>query len=427
MAVSELRRLAVLQECDLLGRPVEGELSGLVRVAAAVAGVPTASLNLLDETRQCQLTTVGFEGRTTPRAQSMCAVRFDAGVPVHVPDARRSPDYADNPWVTGELGTVRCYVSYPLITPDGFALGTLCVFDVVERTMSADQLDRLQDIAGAVVALIERRRQARRVAELAVEAETQRAQHSLAAHELEIARDALASRSRELERSNAELSEFAAVASHDLRSPLAVIDGYLGLLLDVYGAGLEERACDWVRVARTAVGRMLSLTEALLVYAQAGAGSCPREPVALSDVLGHVLDDLEADLSRVGAQVVAESLPVVDADPVLMRQLLQNLLANAIAHRDPERPCLVHVSAVESDGGWTVTVADHGRGVPLEYRERVFAMFTRVDPSSRAGSGIGLATCARIVDGHGGRIWIEETPGGGATVRFTLGVGALVG
>ncbi|BAL88607.1 putative multi-sensor signal transduction histidine kinase [Actinoplanes missouriensis 431] len=143
------------------------ELGAVVRIAAAVAGVPTAALNLIDEGRQVQVVTAGFPGRDCDRADAMCAVRLGTGRPVHVPDARLDPDYRDNPWVTGELGLVRFYANAPLITPDGSVLGTLCVFDTVPHELTAEQLDRLQDLAGVIVALVEGRRQTRTVAEFA--------------------------------------------------------------------------------------------------------------------------------------------------------------------------------------------------------------------------------------------------------------------
>jgi signal transduction histidine kinase len=414
MSVAERLRVAALQEYELLDRPADAELEALVRVATAVADVPTATLNLIDSEYQCQLASVGFEGRRTPRSDSMCAISFRSGRTVHVPDARQEPMYADNPWVDGRLGAVRCYASVPLVNADGFALGTLCVFDQVERCLTDEQLARLRDLGTALVALFERRRQARRNAELAVEAQNQRAQ-------LEAAHRELSDRRRELERSNAELAEFAAVASHDLRSPLGAIDGYLTLLLDVYGDDIPARGRDWVGVARTAVARMLSLTESLLSYARAGAATCEREPVDVAALVEQVSADLRNELRAVAATVeVQPSAPPVDADPVLLRQLLQNLVANAVKHRDPERACRIDVSVGTDDDGWVVAVADHGRGIPAEDRERVFAMFTRLDDAPPGGSGIGLATCTRIVDQHGGRIWIEDTPGGGATVCFFL-------
>ncbi|BCJ49096.1 hypothetical protein Asp14428_05710 [Actinoplanes sp. NBRC 14428] len=174
MSGDERARLAALHEYRLLDAPADDELEAVVRVAATVAGVPTATLNLIDEHRQCQLTTTGFEGGDSDRADSMCAVRFESGEFVHVPDASRDPVYAANPWVTGLLADVRFYASAPLVTPQGHALGTLCVFDSVPRRLDDGQIARLCDLARVILALFERRRQARENARLLAEAEERR-------------------------------------------------------------------------------------------------------------------------------------------------------------------------------------------------------------------------------------------------------------
>ena len=167
----EPRRLAALHEFRLLDTPADDELKAVVRVAAMVAGVPTATLNLIDEHRQCQLATTGFEGGDSPRSDSMCAIRLAGGEFVHVPDASDDPVYQHNPWVTGTLAHVRFYASAPLITTDGHAMGTLCVFDTVPHHLTDEQIARLQDLAQITLALFECRRQARLNAELAAAAE----------------------------------------------------------------------------------------------------------------------------------------------------------------------------------------------------------------------------------------------------------------
>lgn len=161
----EAARLAALRDYRLLDAPADDELTAVVRAAALVAGVPHATLNLVDEDRQCQLTTVGFEGADSARADSMCALHFEQGLLVHVPDASRDLRFARNPWVDGRLGHVRTYASAPLVSPDGHALGSLCVFDTVPGPVAAERLAVLQDLAGVLVALFERRRQAREAAE----------------------------------------------------------------------------------------------------------------------------------------------------------------------------------------------------------------------------------------------------------------------
>lgn len=172
--MGDAQRVAELHEYGLLDAPVDDELEAVVRMAAAVAGVATATLNLIDAHRQCQLTSVGFDGADTPRRDSMCAVRFRQGRTVWTSDASTHPDYATNPWVTGLLATVRFYASVPLISPSGHVLGTLCVFDSAPKSLTEDQVRLLEDAAGVVVALFERRRQARANAALAAEAHEQR-------------------------------------------------------------------------------------------------------------------------------------------------------------------------------------------------------------------------------------------------------------
>ena len=165
---------AALHEYQMLDAPPPDELRAVVRVAAAVAGVPAAALNLLDEHRQYQIATVGTPARDCARADSMCVVRLSGGRPVQVPDARADPDYRANPWVTGEFAQIRFYAEAPLITPDGHILGTLCVFDTEPGEISAEQMACLEDLAGVVVAFFERRRRARAVEEYATATEARK-------------------------------------------------------------------------------------------------------------------------------------------------------------------------------------------------------------------------------------------------------------
>ncbi|GLY02679.1 MULTISPECIES: PAS domain S-box protein [Actinoplanes] len=186
MGGNERARLAELHEYGLLDLPAGDELEALVRLAAAAVGVPYGTLNLIDENRQCQLTTVGFDGGDSARSDSMCAVHFQDGEPVCLADAREHPGYATNPWVTGILGDVRFYLSVPLVTPGGHALGTLCLFDTEPGEAGAERVARAVDAAGVVVAQFERRRQARINAELAAEADRQRERFAVAVRELEV-------------------------------------------------------------------------------------------------------------------------------------------------------------------------------------------------------------------------------------------------
>ncbi|MBM7775568.1 PAS domain S-box-containing protein [Actinokineospora baliensis] len=671
--MSEIARLAALHEYGVLDAPADDELSAVVRVAAHVAGVPTASLNLLDEHRQCQLTTVGFDGANSPRVDSMCETVVSTGVAVHVPDASLDDRFADNPWVTGAIGKVRGYLSVPLITPDGHVLGTLCAFDTETREFTDDQVAALGDLARVVLGLFERRKHARITSALAAEAESARAlaenyardlearqeltdavhetidvaivacdEHgrltlfnrasrdwhgldpdpeldpadwshryslyaadgvtplaqddvplrralttgsvadvemviaphgrepvrvvctgralkradgtplgavvsmsdvtveraqrqeladrerllatildtapdafivadargavtawnpaaeamfgwtaeqatgrrldeliipaSLAkAHndslvaraetgvprlhdglvqvparrrdgsgllvelslasftwrgerrfhaflrdvtEREAARERVALANSELAAANDELDRFTAMVAHDLKSPLTAITAYTEVVADLIAdRGAAERTA--LAAISRAAGRMTVMIDDLLAHARSS-----HESLGLREVdLDGIVDDLAAELSAGSARVeiTRDRLPEVPGHPTLLRQVMANLLGNAVKYVAPGVTPRVHVAAEWVDGAVTITTSDNGIGIAPDARERVFALFHRADTvSDYQGTGIGLSTCRRIVERHGGQIWIEPNHPGGTRVRFTV-------
>ncbi|GLY02638.1 ATP-binding protein [Actinoplanes sp. NBRC 101535] len=417
----EQERLAALHEYALLDTPADDELTAVVRIAAELAGVPTASLNLIDATRQCQLTTVGFPGRDIDRSESMCDLHFRDGLLVHVPDARLHPDYATSPWVDGRRAQVRFYTSAPLVTPAGFALGTLCLFDTAVRTLTPGQQHRLEDLAVVLIGLFERRRQARLNAALAAETERQRLRLEIIHGELTQRQAQLATVVADLRRSNDELEGFAAAASHDLVRPLSGAHGYLDMITDRYGDDLDPQAVRWIDGAVRSLDRMQQLVTSLLDYARAGHATYEMVPVDLNDIMSSVTTDLRTAISDAGATIlVRDRLPEVTGDPTMLRQLLQNLIDNAVKYHHPNRMPQVEVTCAFDADGWTVTVADNGVGIPAEHRDRVFAMFAQVDPAAGKGHGIGLSTCQRIMRGHHGSIGITDAPGGGAAFHLHL-------
>src|SRR4051794_1825117 len=234
------------------------------------------------------------------------------------------------------------------------------------------------------------------------------------------AEERLARKSEELERSNGDLEQFAYIASHDLQEPLRVMAGYLELLADRAGEGLDTKAKQWVAKGLGMADRMSALLADLLAFARAGAGS--RQPVAvnLDDAAAIALDNLSAAVRDAGAQISVEhDLGQVEAVPSEAVQILQNVIGNAIKYRADDAPVVV-VSSEAVDEMVQVAVTDNGRGVPEEHLDRVFGMFERVEGGPYPGTGLGLAVCRRLVERSGGRIWMERNAGPGVTVRFTL-------
>lgn len=230
----------------------------------------------------------------------------------------------------------------------------------------------------------------------------------------------LRARSEDLARSNAELEKFAYIASHDLQEPLRMVSSYTQLLQRRYQGRLDSDADEFIAYAVDGANRMQTLIKDLLAYSRVGTQGAPFSPTDLEMVFGDVLRALEQMIAEAGATVTHDPLPVVSCDPTQIGRVFQNLIANAIKFRRDESP-KVHVSAREADGEWVFSVADNGIGVDPEYFDRIFVIFQRL--RSRAdypGTGMGLAICKRIIDRHGGRIWVESAPGVGSTFYFTL-------
>ena len=232
----------------------------------------------------------------------------------------------------------------------------------------------------------------------------------------------LEDKARDLERSNAELEQFAYVASHDLQEPLRKVASFCQLLQRRYEGQLDERADQYIGFAVDGAKRMQSLISDLLAFSRVGRTDAPPVEVALDDVVRTAQDNLTSRVERTGAQIDIGPMPVVDGDPVLLVAVFQNLIGNALKFHGDEPP-RVHVSAERDDGMWTITCSDDGIGIDPEYAERIFAIFQRLHPKeSYEGTGIGLALCRKIVEHHGGRIWLDTEVPTGATFRFTLPV-----
>ncbi|MHB8837389.1 MAG: sensor histidine kinase [Gemmatimonadaceae bacterium] len=234
----------------------------------------------------------------------------------------------------------------------------------------------------------------------------------------------LAEQRLELERSNAALNEFASVASHDLQEPLRKILSFGERLEFSAGPLLEGDARQHLGRMLSAAQRMRTLITDLLLFSQVTTRMHVFAPTDLAGIARDVLADLETTVADAGGRVEIDALPVIDADALLMRQLFQNLLGNAIKYRRPDVPSVVRLSASRPDSRFcTITVADNGIGFDQEYAERIFRMFERLHGRAEYdGSGIGLAICRKIVERHRGTIAAASSAGQGATFTVTLPV-----
>ena len=316
----------------------------------------------------------------------MCAVVFQHPGHVVVPDAREDDRFRDNPFVTGEIADVRFYASSPLITPQGIPIGTLCVFDEEVGELAPEDSRALALLAHQVVDVLELRRL-----------------------------------THELGQSNEQLERFAGQISHDLRNPLMALAGFIELAADSPELAGAPQAARALSRAESAAERMGAMIGDLYAYARLGGSRPRRETVDLGDLIAAVGDDLDTALAETGARIEAHVDASLHGDPTLLRALLQNLIANAVKFTAATgiTPRVV-IRSHRLTGGWRLTVDDNGPGVPAERREAVFELMDRGGVDDVPGLGIGLSTCRRIVEAHGGRIGIDEAETGGASVWIVI-------
>jgi signal transduction histidine kinase len=237
----------------------------------------------------------------------------------------------------------------------------------------------------------------------------------------------LSSKATELQRSNRELEQFAYVASHDLQEPLRKVASFCQMLESRYAGQLDDRAHQYIAYAVDGAKRMQLLINELLTFSRVGQPGTIRGPVDLNAVAREAIERLDATITDTDADVTVGELPTITGDAPLLTQLFQNLIGNSIKFRRMDEHPVIRIAAERKDGIWEFACRDNGIGIAPAHAERVFVIFQRLHPrDAYPGTGIGLALCRKIVDFHGGRIWIDTQPdhaadsGPGTTIRWTL-------
>jgi len=238
--------------------------------------------------------------------------------------------------------------------------------------------------------------------------------------ERKLVQSELAKKAEELARSNRDLEQFAYVASHDLQEPLRMVAAYTQLLAEKYRGKLDEEAEKYIHYAVDGATRMQTLIQDLLAFSRAGRDGMPTAPASSGEIVERALQNLEGALRDSHAIVNYGGLPTIIANAGQMQQVFQNLIGNAIKFRGPETP-VIDVAADRVGGEWQFSVADNGIGIAPEHAANIFVVFQRLHTREEyPGNGIGLAICKKILERHGGRIWVESQAGQGTIFKFTL-------
>lgn len=241
-----------------------------------------------------------------------------------------------------------------------------------------------------------------------------------AAEQIKQSNAVLKQQAEALEKSNMELQHFAYVVSHDLQTPLRSICGFVQLLQQQYGEKLDEQAGEWIRRTVVNTQRMQTLIRDILAYSRVEARVQPFTEIKLSEAYLEAADVLSDSIQESGANLEIDNLPVIMGDRPQMVQLLQNLIGNAIKYRSEATP-QIRITCKDAGHEWMITVKDNGIGIAPEHYQRIFDVFQRLHTQKTIpGTGIGLAICRRVVERHGGKIWLESAPGNGSSFYFTV-------
>lgn len=368
----------------------DSDLQEIVNLVRSICEVRYVGVAILDGDLFHLRVTTGLDPFVCGSEESLCVHTMDTPDTVVVPDAREDERFRGSPYVDGRRLAVRFYASAPLYGPDDLMVGRLCVLHDEPHTLDDLQVQTISTLAANASQVIQLRiRQA--------EDEQHRAEH-LAASE--------------------EVLRVAAQISHDLRVPLTALTTSLEMLHEAEPEGIDPIRRRVFGSARRSAQRMALMVEGILRLNDVDRSLTFRD-TDLEQVARQVITDSDPMLEQAGASVTIGSLPTVYADGDQMYSLLLNLVSNAIKFVRPGVSPVIDLSAVRTRDGWRISVTDNGAGIPADKRLEVFSMFSRLN-SSVEGHGIGLATVARIVQVHGGRVGVQDAPVHGTEIWFEL-------
>jgi len=383
-AVRQASARTIARSRQVLGEVEESDLQGVVDLLKSVCEVEVAAIGVQDEGAFHYLVTAGSETLPGKVAHSLCQHAMSTPGLFVVADTSTDERVQGGPDVNGTSMAPRFYASAPVHAPDGAMVGRLCVFDSGPRELTSVQeqaLLTLGDLVGKILRL--------------------RLDRLDEADAVPLSRDL----------------EMAARVSHDLRMPLAALNASLELLDETTDAAQDATIEMLITSARRSVDRMSGLVDGLMRLHEL-TNEPQRSQVDLETVARRVCADLRPLIEGSGAAVRVGALPTVPADPDLMYSLLLNLVSNAVKFARPGVAPVVRLHGQRIDGGWRISVEDNGTGVPVQQREAVFGMFTRL--TDAPGHGIGLTTVAQIVRAHGGLVGVDDTDGPGSEFWFEL-------
>lgn len=399
LPIDEADRLQTLKDYQILDTLPEREYDDIVGIASRICNAPIALVSLVDADRQWFKARQGVDVAETGRDAAFCAhAILDKHNVLFVSDASKDSRFCDNPLVTN-APHIRLYAGSPLVSPSGHALGTLCVIDSEARELSSDQLTSLEALARQATSLLELRGRTRQLEQCRVN----------------------------LELSNEALGDFAYAASHDLQQPIRGIGSLTEFFIEDFGSQIDEKATDRLRMIQRLSQRSQKMLQQMLHYARVGSLVGRHQAINLNETVEQVKENLFTETSLPNVNVEVLDLPEVTGEPVLINELFQNLISNGIKYNDSCSKTITvgHQRKRIGEANSFVDaffVADNGIGIPEKMRSDVFTIFRRLQNADAygGGSGAGLTISKKIVEKHGGKLWIDPSYDCGTCFWFTL-------
>lgn len=390
---NEKERLRNLKEYEILDSLPEDDFDNIAALAAYICKTPISLITLIDENRQWFKSAYGITAFETPRDVAFCAHAInDPNSVLLVPDSRVDDRFHDNPHVTGDPHVI-FYAGMPLVSQQGFALGTLCVIDSKPHNLSEDQVFALTILSRQTSNLFALRKQ----------------------------KKLLEQATKRLERKNTELERFAYVAAHDLKSPLFAITGLTSIITEEYAAGLNPEVLNFVQLISNSAEMLTNLISGIL------EDSKSESYLALQETefkLDELFSELNALLNPRNEYTLSfpNTRSTLSTNKTALTQILINLISNSIKYCDKEK-VVIHIGFSENEDFYSFSVTDNGPGIKKDYHERIFNIFdveTHKDRFGKRGNGIGLSTVKKLVEGLGGEISVSSELTQWTKMEFTI-------
>ncbi len=390
---NEKERLENLKSYSILDTITEEDYDNLTQIAAEICQTPISLISLVDDKRQWFKSHHGLEATETPKEYAFCAHAINKKEEVFIiQDARQDKRFHDNPLVTDDPYVI-FYAGVPLVSDEGFALGTLCVIDNCPKLLSQSQINSLKALSNQVMNLIRLKRK----------------------------KIMLENAMKNLEEKNRELEQFASVAAHDIKSPLIGMSNLLKIYTEKYTKNIDTDGKNLLTTVSQTAEKLKDLVDKLLLYSRSSQFiKHKKSHIHLKELIKDLLGlfNFEHNISIDSTTNLKE----VYANRTVLEQVLINLVSNAVKYND-KKQVKIKITVCETDNDYIFKVKDNGPGIDSKHHERIFQIFEVLaseDKFGRTGHGIGLATVKKVVEKSGGTIWVESKLEKGASFNFSI-------